>query len=151
LQCVAVCCSVLQCVAVCCSVLQCVAVCCSVLQCAAVYCSVLQCVAVCCIIRRQLLYNHIITWRTPKINVTSFSTYTTYTVSSSVSNSVLTHSPICVRILSSAVFTFDFSRQWHYHTLTNSRGMLRGTHTSTRSVFFDTGMGWLRLVGSIKL
>ena len=45
--CVAVCCSVLQCVAVCCSVLQCVAVCCSVLQSVAERCIVLQCVAVC--------------------------------------------------------------------------------------------------------
>ena len=33
---------------VCCSVLHSVAVCCSVLQCVAVCCSVLQCVAVCC-------------------------------------------------------------------------------------------------------
>jgi len=47
LQCVAMCCSVLQCAAVCCSVLQCAAVCCNVLlQCVAMYyCSVLQCTA----------------------------------------------------------------------------------------------------------
>ena len=37
-----------DCVVVCCNVLQCVAVCCSALQCVAVCCSVLQCVAVCC-------------------------------------------------------------------------------------------------------
>ena len=46
-QYVAVCRSVSQCVAVCCSVLQCVAVRCSVLQGDAVCCSVLQFVAVC--------------------------------------------------------------------------------------------------------
>jgi len=109
LQCDAVCCSVLQCDAVCCSVLQCAAVCCSVLQCAAVCCSVLQCVAVCCsvlhhtsvyyiysiIISRQLRYNHIITWRIHNIIITSVGTNTTYTVSSSVSNTVHTYYHLC--------------------------------------------------------
>jgi len=56
MQCDAVCCSVLQCDAVCCSVLHCVAVCCSVLHCVAVRCSVLQCVAVICVY--AYIYRH---------------------------------------------------------------------------------------------
>jgi len=51
LQCGAVWCSVVQCGAVCSSVVQCVAACCSVMQCVAVRCSVLQCVAMCCSVR----------------------------------------------------------------------------------------------------
>ena len=49
LQRAAACCSVLQRVVACCSVLQRVAACCSVLQCVAACCRVLQCVVVCCI------------------------------------------------------------------------------------------------------
>ena len=150
MQCAAVCCSVMQCAAVCCSVLQCVAVCCSVLQCAAVCCSVLQCVAVCCITPAYTTYTLLSSVGNCGTIILSRGAYTIssshqlahilHTLYHHQSAIPSTHTTICVRKLSSHVFTFDFSRQWYYHTLTNSRGMLRGTHISPRSITFVTGI-----------
>jgi len=116
-----VCCSVLQCVAVCCSVLQCVAVCCSALQYTRHFC-VLQCAAVCC-----------------SIHVTF------------VCCSVLQ----CVAVCCSIPVSFDiYDNSYHvqfYRTHTHQQECTSNKSRFHQIGFLSSTMGWLRLVGSLKL
>jgi len=146
LQCVAVCCSVLQCVAmrcswhrrwrfqqrirvwcaaVWCSVLQCVAVCCSALQYVAVCCSMLQCVAVCCSVLQCVVVG------TRRRRLRSRIRLWCVAVCYISCRSVLQHS--CAALVDTGC--------WGVLQLTSAMKFLR----------MDPGMGWLRLVGSIKL
>ena len=144
---------VLQCVAVCCSVLQCVAVCCSillvnssevnsqwsnlnmspilsassacVLQCVAACCSVLQCVAVCCSVLQCVVVG------TRRRRLRSRIRLWCVAVCYISCRSVLQHS--CAALVDTGC--------WGVLQLTSAMKFLR----------MDPGMGWLRLVGSIKL
>jgi len=123
LQCAAVCCSVLQCVAVCCSVSQCVTVCCGVLQCVAVRCSVLQCVAVCCSV---LIWTFI---------------YTRTEGSPKNLGYILSIQKGPRNYYTGVIFPWALlNRQ---DTATTLRKIICGKRECT--------MGWLRLVGSLKL
>ena len=128
LQCVAVCCSVLQCVAVCCSVLQCIAECCSVLQCVAVCCSVLQCVAVCCSVLQCV----------------------------AVCCSVLQSVEVCCSVLQCVAMCCRVWLAWMYAWYGNSYSLstIQQCVAVCSSVLhhgWNATMGWLRLVGCLKI
>jgi len=120
---------VLQCVAVCCSVSQCLAVCCSVLQCLAVCRSVLQCVAVCCIFSLTWL-DRIATKAVASLQWENVCCGVLRCVA--VGECVLRRVAVCCsgRMCVAATKAVTF------------------IHTSR---YPDIHMGWLRLVGSIKL
>jgi len=167
LQYVAVCCSVLQCVlqrdgvmslhcsdlpplagdmnvAVCCSVLQCVAVCCSVMQCDAVCCSVLQCVAACCSMRQCML--HLVD------SCCSIMGSSQYLLVVSMLQCVLQYVAICYSVCCSVLQSVAVCVAVCCNLLrcVLQRGGSMSFCRGFLSALVD-GMGWLRLVGSLKL
>jgi len=115
---------------VCCSVLQCVAVCCSVLQCVAVCCSVLQCVAVCCSAQDTCSNDH--RW------YTSWHTYEWALIRHGTH--VNGHTWVMAHIW--------MGTHASWHTCERAH-MSYGTHMNGPPNL--STMGWLRLVGSLKL
>jgi len=167
-------CSQLQCVAVCYCVLQCVAVCCSALQCVAVCCSVLQCVAVCCS-ALQSGAGKSKTGSLPSLLVFLLSVYTEICIrktgakkgSRRLCNAlqfIATHSNTLHRTAShcnTLQHTATHCIALH-HTATHCNTLQHSTthcntlqHTATQQVLLRwaqrEAMGWLRLVGSLKL
>ena len=180
LQCVSVCCSVLQCgdrgrthfcVAVCCSVLQCVAVCCSVLQCVLHYvavccsmcCSTLQCVAVCC----SVLQCH----GTFVLQVAVMALSCCRLQCVAVCRSVLLSSVVAARLILRSLLrgqtvrglttqknpaTLEQPRKYGHRSTLRSKeiwpqGCERPNGSRSARLSRVSDMGWLRLVGSLKL
>jgi len=150
---------VLQCVAVCCSVLQCVAVCCSVLQCIAVCCSVLQCVAVCCSVWSK--------YSTSSTRTNSLSSIVWYQelTANSHDNMTINCSAFAARNHARARaafvthrnvpgFEFDTNSLWKTDS---TKCILKNTlltYIAGTTIAFRTrpmAMGWLRLVGCLKI
>jgi len=132
--CVVVCCSVLQCVAVCCTVLHCVALCCNVLQCVAVYCSVSQCVAACCSALQRVL---------PLRRNAHPQHQVLEPICSAVCCSVLHCVVVCCSVLQSVTMRAAAAE--------TEPPTMPGTRTNTATTWTRGRMGWLRLVGSLKL
>jgi len=135
LQCVAVCCSVLQCVAVCCKVLQGVAGCCRTLQSVAVCCSVWQCVTACCsVLQRVAVCCSVL--RPEKLSAAYLNLplyHTGVTIHMWHDLSIFAHSHIWHN-------AFILAHSYVWHDTLNEEAGLALKH-----------MGWLQLVGSLKL
>ena len=137
---VAVCCGVLQYVAVCCSVLQCAAVCCSVLQCVAVCCSVWQCTAACCSVWQCITGCHRVLQGVA--GCCSVLQTSSLPASSGLSKYAYLHACTCINI-----HTCIYSVR---ERGTNACMYMHIPPKKKRDTRPFSGMGWLRLVGSLK-
>ena len=115
-------------------VLHCVALCCNVLQCVAVYCSVSQCVAACCSALQRVL---------PLRRNAHPQHQVLEPICSAVCCSVLHCVVVCCSVLQSVTMRAAAAE--------TEPPTMPGTRTNTATTWTRGRMGWLRLVGSLKL